>query len=82
MSKEKHNASNELAYQREDILYELEGLDEISSLVKTEDNEIIAVQADPLQGKATRVTIPLEIAPEFVTKLRDYYRAKLNELKI
>jgi hypothetical protein len=72
--------TKELKFQKEDLQYEIEGLDDILSLLKTEDNEIFAVQADPLQGKATRVTIPLEIAPEFVSKLRDFYSDKLEEI--
>jgi hypothetical protein len=71
----------ELKFQKEDIEYELEGIDDILSQLKTEDNEIFAVQADPLQGKATRVTIPLEIAHEFVSKLRDFYSDKLKEIE-
>jgi hypothetical protein len=70
---------SDLNLQKEDIRYELNGIDEILSLLKTEENEIVSVQADPLQGKATRAVLPLEIAPEFVSKLRDFYKVKLHE---
>jgi hypothetical protein len=81
MDEKKPNKANELNFQKKDIQYELKGIDDILSLLETEENEIISVQADPLQGAATKVVVPLEIAPEIVSKLRDFYSDKLGEME-
>jgi hypothetical protein len=81
MKKEQSNQGNELSFRSEDIQYELEGINDILTLLETEDNEIISLHADPLQGRATKVMVPLEVASEFASRLRDYYSGKLKEVE-